>query len=509
MTSIRIRSLIGRGLIAAGLLCSSAAATWSIVVVDRATGEVGVAGATCLANFALRNGIAVIVVGKGGGAAQSFLDGTGTNRRRIFNGLRFGRTPEEILALLQNSDSGHNTRQYGIVSMEHGAATFTGGAAGFARFGVTGTQGSLVYAIQGNVLAGNAVIEAAEKALLDASGDLGQRMMVAMEAARAYGGDGRCSCSSGAPPSCGSPPPSFDKSAHTAFITLARLGDEDGSCGSTGCATGSYYLNRKYIGGVPDMDPVLGLQMRYDGWRALRIGDVDHLLTEVTPSASRLVADGSTTVDVHVRLRDLDGNPLALGGQTLILRGIGGAQPATVLGAVDHGDGSHTITMRAGNVPGVGRWRILVEAGGVRPFTLHPPLQLHFDPVTPIHAGFNRVSASTGADVPLVLNMGASHAGRTYQIVAGASGTFPGSVFHGGLIPLNSDRLLRFTAANPGPPLFPGSFGVIDPIGRAEAAIRLRPDLLTHFIGGRLDFVGVVFGSPDDLTGPTGFEVLP
>jgi len=509
MKRITIRSLLGRALVATGLLCSSATATWSIVVVDRATGEVCVASATCLVNFPLRKRLAVIAVGKGAGAAQSFVDTSGNNRRRIFNGLRLDRTPDEILAILEAADPGHESRQYGIVSLQHGAATFTGTGAGLARHGVTGEQGSMVYAIQGNVITGNAVVDAAEQALLDTDGDLGQRVMASMEAARAFGGDGRCSCTTGPPPSCGSPPTDFEKSAHTAFIVLARIGGEDGVCnGDAGCANGRYYLGRRYVGGAQDVDPVLAMQLLYDTWRLAKIGDVDELLTEVTPSASRLVADGTTTVDVRVRLRDIDGNPLALGGQILTVRGIGGPQPATVLGIADHGDGSHTITMQAGSETGSGRWRILVGAGP-NPLFLHPPLELHFDPVTRIHAGFNRVSASAGADVPLVLNFGSTQVGKTYQVVAGASGTFPGSVFHGGVIPLTSDRLLRFTAAHPGPPLFPGSFGVLDGAGRAEATIRLGPSLLTQFVGGRLDFVGVAFGNPDTLTGPTGFDILP
>ena len=68
--------------------------------------------------------------------------------------------------------------------------------------------------------------------------------MAAMEAARAMGGDGRCSCSGSDPDGCGSPPPSFTKSAHTAFVVLARLGNTDGGCGQLdGCAAGNYYLS--------------------------------------------------------------------------------------------------------------------------------------------------------------------------------------------------------------------------------------------------------------------------
>ena len=94
--------------------------------------------------------------------------------------------------------------------------------------GSRGEQGSLVYAIQGNVLTGDPVVFEAERTLLSSTGDLGQRVMAAMETARAFGGDGRCSCSYGAPTNCGSPPPNFDKSAHVAFLIISRIGDEEG-----------------------------------------------------------------------------------------------------------------------------------------------------------------------------------------------------------------------------------------------------------------------------------------
>ena len=49
-------------------------------------------------------------------------------------------------------------------------------------------------------------------------------------AARALGGDGRCSCSVSQPTSCGVPPPGFQKSAHVAVFVVARLGDTNGLC---------------------------------------------------------------------------------------------------------------------------------------------------------------------------------------------------------------------------------------------------------------------------------------
>src|SRR5690606_11767532 len=118
-------------------------------------------------------------------------------------------SPQAILAGLAQIDPNHQGRQYGIVTLEHDPLTFTGTGAGFARHGVTGEIGSLRYAVQGNLLTGNVVVEAAEHALRTTPGDLGERVMAAMTAAARMGGDGRCSCSPIQPTSCGAPPASF------------------------------------------------------------------------------------------------------------------------------------------------------------------------------------------------------------------------------------------------------------------------------------------------------------
>src|SRR5262245_21046759 len=196
------------------LLATQPRATWSIVCVNLKTREVGVASATCLANFSLRTGVPVIAVGEGAAAAQSFIDTTGQNRRLIFLSFRdTDETPAQILARLAAQDESHQSRQYGIVNFVGDPVTFTGRLDGRAATGVTGQIDDIRNAIQGNVLTGNEVVLAAEAAFRDAKGDMGQKMMAAMEAARALGGDGRCSCSESAPRSCGVPPPNFTKSA--------------------------------------------------------------------------------------------------------------------------------------------------------------------------------------------------------------------------------------------------------------------------------------------------------
>ena len=103
-------------------------------------------------------------------------------------------------------------------------------------------------------------------------------MRMASEAARALGGDGRCSCTVGAPTSCGVPPPNFTKSAHVGFIVLARIGDVDGVCNPTvGCSSGRYYLNLNVIGSNRAPDPVLTLQADYALWRAALAGRPDQV----------------------------------------------------------------------------------------------------------------------------------------------------------------------------------------------------------------------------------------
>jgi uncharacterized Ntn-hydrolase superfamily protein len=184
---------------------AAASATWSIVVADSKTGEVGIGSATCIDNFNLKDAVGVIVVGKGAGQAQAMVD-PGQNRLTIANGLLAGLSAQQILDQLEQTDPIFEQHQYGIAELMGGAATFTGIWNGDHASGVTGQVGSLVYAIQGNVLTGDLVILEAEQALIHTEGDLGQKIMAAMHGAKIFGGDGRCSCANGQATTCGCPP---------------------------------------------------------------------------------------------------------------------------------------------------------------------------------------------------------------------------------------------------------------------------------------------------------------
>lgn len=495
--------------VAASLLLSiPATATWTIVAVRESTGEVCIAGATCLSQVDLRGLIAVVVPGEGVGAAQSSVDTSGRNRGLIWNGIQLGKTPQEILDELADHDNQHETRQYGIVSFDGPPVTFTGTGAGFARFGVTGQVDDILYAIQGNVLAGNEVVLAAEEAFVHSQRDLGQRAMSAMEGARRFGGDGRCSCSQTQPDSCGSPPPSFEKSAHAAFIVVARIGDTLGTCDSAdGCATGDYYLRKQVASAAILSDPVRRLTRRYNKFRLDMRGVPDHIHSSVEPAAERLVADGVTSTQVTVRLADIDAEPLTRGGQVLEVVPTSPGPPVALVGPiVDNGDGTHTFSLTATTNPGSGSWRVEVTQGN-KTVWLYPELVVDVDPLVELHAGYTEIASSEAPTVPFVLNV-PSAAGSAYNLIGSAAGTSPGITIGGQYIPLNRDRLFGFSYLLPSWPLFPGSMGQLDGNGRAEAALSLGSASLAELAGRQLDFVALLAG-PGTVTSGVSVTVVP
>lgn len=261
-------------MLAGGLYSPNVSATWSVVVFDTETQEVAVGGATCLSNaqvpgIDLSEELPVIVVGAGGGAAQSQLDASGQRRIIINNGIRGQLNATQIRDQLIQL-SGTSAHQHGIAGAGGSQATQTGSGNFPHASGVAGSSGNLHYAIQGNVLAGPEVVQAAEQALVNDGGDLPQRLMAAMEAARDFGGDGRCSCNGPRADSCGSPPPNFNKSAHVGFMLVSRFGDTDGnSCNGGGCANGDYFMRLN----VPNQpasapDPVDQLRNQFDQFRS-------------------------------------------------------------------------------------------------------------------------------------------------------------------------------------------------------------------------------------------------
>lgn len=342
-------------------------ATWSIIIVDTESREVCIASATCLAGFNLEVYLPVLRVDTGAAAAQSFVDTSGQNRLRIWNGLIAGTAPADILAELEANDPGHQSRQYGIVDVQGRTLTFTGSGAGAYAGGVTGQVGRLVYAIQGNVITGPCVVAAIEEAIRVFPGDIPTKMMYAMEVGYKTGGDGRCSCSQNAPTFCGCPPNrTIRKSSHTAFLIDARRGDSDGVCNSeAGCASGSYFINLNYITSTfTQRDPVLQMA---DGFSALRndaLGKFDQAASRITLTPPQIPADGSSGATLRVELRDWNLQPAQDVVSLVIEHDPRGSAGSCMIGTPEMvGDGVWEAPLTAGTISGVDVLAVRVNNG--------------------------------------------------------------------------------------------------------------------------------------------------
>jgi uncharacterized Ntn-hydrolase superfamily protein len=251
------------------LSASTASATWSVIALDRSSGTVVVSSATCVPQARLegfpakdlRDIQAIVVPGVGVAAAQAGVDRTRANQKLIFAELQNGTAPAEILSKLKE-DPAIAVRQFGILDMKGRSAGFSGeknGKSSLDRQGqVPGSE--IFYSIQGNILKSDDVVEAAVAAFAAAKGALTDRVMAAMEAADAKGGDSRCTCDS--EPKVDAP--CDGKTAHVAYILRAEKGDANGESFNDGKYAMYISVTDKDITRSENANPVKTLRMRYD-----------------------------------------------------------------------------------------------------------------------------------------------------------------------------------------------------------------------------------------------------
>ena len=193
-----------RGLLAFAFILAvhpMAFATWSILAVDASTGQIVVASATCLQQAVfprlgakdLRDIQAVVVPGKGAAVCQAAIDTTRKNQQTVLAELGKGTDPVKILDLLKAQDAAVEGRQFGILDLQGRSIGFSGKANQATALSESGSVGANIhYQMQGNILASDAVIHDAARAFSRTAGTLADRVMAAMEAADAKGGDKRC-----------------------------------------------------------------------------------------------------------------------------------------------------------------------------------------------------------------------------------------------------------------------------------------------------------------------------
>jgi uncharacterized Ntn-hydrolase superfamily protein len=157
--------------------------TYSIVGADLEAGEVGCAVQSKY--FAVG---AVVPWAKAGvGAVATQAAGVAAYGVRVLGQLEAGVEPAEALRLVLADDEGRETRQLGVVTADGRAASFTGSECNEWAGDVQGPG----FAAQGNILAGPNVASEMERAFEKTDGPLAERLMAALEAAEAAGGDRR------------------------------------------------------------------------------------------------------------------------------------------------------------------------------------------------------------------------------------------------------------------------------------------------------------------------------
>jgi uncharacterized Ntn-hydrolase superfamily protein len=260
---------------------STASATWSVIALDARTGQVIIASATCVRQMGFPkrepNGArdlmdvqAVIVPGVGVAACQAGVDNTRENQMLVYNELKKGTPPAQILEMLKK-DPNIERRQFGILAMPRGdTITNRNNRAGFNGSG--NSQSSLYfggqvgpdifYQVQGNTLLGDTVMWQAALAFTRANGTLADRVMAAMEAADVNGGDHRCNC--------GANPMEFvpcdNKTAHVAYIAIADKTDQVGVTHNDGKYFAYISVTDDNIKPGESANPVKTLRLRYDAW---------------------------------------------------------------------------------------------------------------------------------------------------------------------------------------------------------------------------------------------------
>ncbi len=157
--------------------------TFSIVAYDSVTQEIGVAVQSRA--FSVGSAVAWAEAGVGAIATQALTNESFGPRGLEL--LRAGLTSQQVLEILLETDPGGEDRQVGVIDGKGRPVNFTGSKCLSWAGGKTGVN----YACQGNILASEKVIEHMANAFETTQGELADRLLAALVAAQAAGGDKR------------------------------------------------------------------------------------------------------------------------------------------------------------------------------------------------------------------------------------------------------------------------------------------------------------------------------
>ena len=165
-------------------------ATFSILGYDPDTGEIG--GAVQSRVFSVGNGVLWAEADVGAVATQAVVDVSyGPQALKL---LREEVAPTEVIEQVMAADPdprpegwAKTGRQFAVIDAEGNVAVHTGETASDWAGHVTGKH----FTAQGNILAGEEVVRSMGKAFTETEGPLALRLMAALEAGQAAGGDRR------------------------------------------------------------------------------------------------------------------------------------------------------------------------------------------------------------------------------------------------------------------------------------------------------------------------------
>jgi len=161
-------------------------ATWSIIAVDRKTGEIGIAGASCTFDV---QGIASIVPDRGAivvQAASSYFA-----RMKGVDLMENNKSIAEVLAAMRDQRYKPENQQYGVIVLDKGTKPLV-----YSGTKITSWSGEIIgadIAVLGNILVSENVLKKAFEAFnKNRDKTLAERLMLALRAGEQAGGDKRC-----------------------------------------------------------------------------------------------------------------------------------------------------------------------------------------------------------------------------------------------------------------------------------------------------------------------------
>jgi uncharacterized Ntn-hydrolase superfamily protein len=168
------------------LITAPVLATWSIIGVDRSTGEIGIAGASCTFDV---SGIASVVPGKGAIVVQASSNYFA--RMKGVDLMENNASIDNILLAMKDNKFTPERQQYGVIILDDNTKPLV-----YSGKEIKEWRGSKIgddFAVLGNILVGEGVVNAAFTAFDDARDkSFAERLMQSLKAGEVIGGDKRC-----------------------------------------------------------------------------------------------------------------------------------------------------------------------------------------------------------------------------------------------------------------------------------------------------------------------------